>query len=261
MLTNSFSLKSIRKLEPVFKEKAQDICRFFDLLISNNDGKTGTFDCIDTFMRAILDIMGTVTLGVDLDYVKPGTQGEHSQTLDTGKSGKAKRECSFHEAYDVFFAPDTTGKILMFANAHVPLRWLPLEANREFLFAVDWLNDVLRTVIRTRHSEVAAAKAAGAHEMSSSRDLVTFIVEESGPGGATEGMGEDEFLGHLLEIMATGHDTSANMLSWSFYIMVTRQDMQDRLSGELAAVPPDASFAELDKLPYLDSFAKESMRI
>lgn len=261
MLTNSFSLKSIRKLEPVFKDKAQDICRFFDKCISDHDGKTGTFDCIDTFMRAILDIMGTVILGLDLNYVKPGAGDESKQRLDTGKASKPKRECSFHEAYDVFFAPDTMGKILLLANAHFPLRWLPLEANREFLFAMDWLNDVLRTIIRTRHREVAAAKAAGTYEMSKSRDLVTFIVEESGPGGATEGMGEDEFLGHLLEIMAAGHDTSANMLSWSCYIMATRQDIQDRLRAELATVSPDAPFAELDKLPYLECFAKECMRV
>lgn len=261
MLTNSFSLKSIRKLEPVFKDKAQDICRFFDKCIADHDGKTGTFDCIDTFMRAILDIMGTVILGLDLNYVKPGTGDEPKQRLDTGKASKPKRECSFHEAYDVFFAPDTMGKILLLANAHFPLRWLPLEANREFLFAMDWLNDVLRTIIRTRHREVAAAKAAGTYEMSKSRDLVTFIVEESGPGGATEGMGEDEFLGHLLEIMAAGHDTSANMLSWSCYIMATRQDIQDQLRAELATVSTDAPFVELDKLPYLECFAKECMRV
>ncbi|KAG8169546.1 hypothetical protein KVR01_000291 [Diaporthe batatas] len=244
MLTNSFSLKSIRKLEPVFKDKARDICQFFDQCISNNDGKTGTFDCIDTFMRAILDIMGTVVLGVDLNYVKPGTSNENGQALDTGRTTKPKRECTFHEAYDVFFAPGTMGKILLFANGHIPLRWLPLKANREFLFAMEWLNDVLRTIIHTRYREVTAAKAAGTHEMSQSRDLVTFI-----------------FLGHLLEIMAAGHDTSANMLSWSCYIMATRQDIQDRLRAELATVSPDASFAELDKLPYLECFAKESMRV
>jgi cytochrome P450 len=262
MLTNSFSLKSIRKLEPVFREKARDICRFFGQRISDHDGKTGTFDCIDTFMRAILDIMGTVILGVDLDYVKPRTGHETSQTLDpTGSSSKPQRECSFHEAYDVFFAPGTLGKLLLFANAHVPVRWLPLEANREFLSAMHWLNDVLLGIIRTRRREVAAAREAGAHQTSRSRDLVTFIVEESGPGGATEAMGEDEFLGHLLEIMAAGHDTSANMLSWSCYIMATRQDIQDRLRAELAAVSPDAPFAELDKLPYLECFAKECMRV
>lgn len=56
MLTNSFALSNIRKMEPVFKEKAKNICEFFDQRIAANDGKTGTFDCIDTFMKAILDI-------------------------------------------------------------------------------------------------------------------------------------------------------------------------------------------------------------
>lgn len=56
MLTNSFALNNIRKMEPIFKEKAKNICEFFDQRIAANDGKTGTFDCIDTFMKAILDI-------------------------------------------------------------------------------------------------------------------------------------------------------------------------------------------------------------
>lgn len=56
MLTNSFALNNIRKIEPIFKEKAKNICEFFDQKIASNDGKTGTFDCIDTFMKAILDI-------------------------------------------------------------------------------------------------------------------------------------------------------------------------------------------------------------
>lgn len=56
MLTNSFALNSIRKMEPIFKKKAEDLCKYFDQRITSNDGKTGTFDCIDTFMKAILDI-------------------------------------------------------------------------------------------------------------------------------------------------------------------------------------------------------------
>lgn len=259
MLTNSFSLKSIRKLEPVFQEKAKDICGLFDQSIANNDGKTGTFDCIDTFMRAILDIMGTVILGVDLNYVKPGD--DNVETLHSEKSDVFKRGCTFHQAYDVFFAPGTMGKLFLFANAYFPVRWIPLEANREFLFAMGWLNDVLVKLIRDRYKSVSIANEAGKYESNESRDLVTFIVEESGPGGATEGMGEPEFLGHLLEIMAAGHDTSANMLSWSCHIMATRHDIQERLRQEILSVPADASFAQLDKLPYFDGFVKESMRL
>lgn len=56
MLTNPFSLKSIRKLEPVFMEKAKDICVFLDQEIAANGGSTTEIESLDLFMRAILDI-------------------------------------------------------------------------------------------------------------------------------------------------------------------------------------------------------------
>lgn len=137
MLTNSFSLKNLRKMEPVFRAKAKDICRYFDMCISENDGKTGSFDCITTFMKAILDIMGTALLGIDLDYVKPNDDDTSSASeLVHEETNKTEKSCNFHEAYDVFFAPSPIGKLLLFANGYVPTRWLPLEANREFLFAI-----------------------------------------------------------------------------------------------------------------------------
>lgn len=199
--------------------------------------------------------MGIVVLGVNLDYVKPGD--DFDSDLKHEKSSAFERGCTFHQAYDVFFSPSLMGKLLLFANAFVPARWIPVEANREFLFAMGWLNSVLRNLIRDRYKTVSEAKAAGTYETLHSRDLTTFIVEEIDK----EEMGEEEFLGHLLEIMAAGHDTSANMLSWSCHIMATRQDIQDKLREEIDSLEPDASFTELDKLPYFDGFVKESMRV
>lgn len=199
--------------------------------------------------------MGIVVLGVNLDYVKPGD--DFGSDLKHEKSTAFERGCTFHEAYEVFFSPGLMGKLLLFANAFVPARWIPVEANREFLFAMGWLNSVLRNLIRDRYKTVGEAKAAGTYETKNSRDLTTFIVEEI----PKEKMGEEEFLGHLLEIMAAGHDTSANMLSWSCLIMATRQDIQDRLRQEINSLGEDAAFAEIDKLPYLEGFVKESMRV
>lgn len=199
--------------------------------------------------------MGTVILGVDLDYVKPSD--DFGPNLKHEKSRAFERGCTFHKAYDVFFSPGPMGKLLLFANAFFPARWIPVEANREFLFAMGWLNSVLRNLIRDRYKIVSEAMDAGTYETQKSRDLVTFIVEEI----PREDMGEEEFLGHLLEIMAAGHDTSANMLSWSCYIMATRQDVQDILRQEINSLGHDASFAELDRLSYFDAFVKESMRM
>ncbi|KAH6646939.1 cytochrome P450 [Truncatella angustata] len=255
MLGNSFQLKNIRKLEPIFQDKAKDICRFFEKNIAKNDGRTGTFDCTDTFSKAILDIMGSAILGVDLDYVKP------DEARNKTTNGAFSHGCTFHEAYDVFFAPGPIGKLLLFFNGFIPTRWLPLKANQEFLFAMSWLNDALTNIIRDRYRDVSTAMAAGNYEHKDSRDLVTFIVEESMPGGSAQGIGEKEFLGHLLEFMAAGHDTSANMLSWSCLIMATNHDIQDKLREEIRGLPINSTFAEIDKLPYLENFVKESLRV
>lgn len=61
--------------------------------------------------------------------------------------------------------------------------------------------------------------------------------------------------------MAAGHDTSANMLSWSCYLMAINQDMQDRLREEISTLPDDPSYADLERLPYLENFCRESLRI
>jgi hypothetical protein len=116
---------------------------------------------------------------------------------DKASNGGLAQGCTFHEAYDVFFAPGTVGKLLLFLNGFIPTRWLPLEANREFLFAMDWLNGVLTNIIRDRYRDVSTAIATGRYESKDARDLVTFIVEESMPGGSAEGIGEKEFLGHV----------------------------------------------------------------
>ncbi|OTA99518.1 hypothetical protein M426DRAFT_325056 [Hypoxylon sp. CI-4A] len=259
MLGGSFSLKNIRKLEPIFQEKAKDLCRYFKQRIHENDDKTGVIDCTLTFSKAILDIMGQAILGVDLDYVKPGEEGDESSTKE--QSNGLKKGCTFYEAYDIFFSPKAMGKILLFANGFFPTRWLPFQANREFLYAMGWLNDVLLNLIRERKRDVSAATIAGKYESKDSRDLVTFVVEEGMPGGVAEGIGEREFLGHLLEFMAAGHDTSANMLSWALMIMAQNHDIQDKLREELNTLSANPSYNELDRLPYLENFSKETLRI
>ncbi|KAK7756523.1 hypothetical protein SLS62_001358 [Diatrype stigma] len=272
MLGAPFSLKNIRKLEPIFQEKATDICATFDRRIEESDDKrTGVIDCTDTFSKAILDIMGEAILGINLDYVKQqagetnggGGGGKVKGKLANGSSGgnDLTERYTFHEAYRQFFTPGTLGKFLLFANGFVSTRWLPLQANRDFLDAMGWLHEVLRSIIRDRNREVREAVAAGTWETKDSRDLITFIAEESLPGGVAEGIKEDDFLGHLLEFMAAGHDTSANMLSWSLYILVLHQDIQDKLREEVSQLPDNPTYTELEKLPYLENFCKESLRV
>ncbi|RYP78528.1 hypothetical protein DL771_000481 [Monosporascus sp. 5C6A] len=231
MLAGPFSLSNVRKLEPVFQAKAKDIGLAFDRAIAANDsGKCGVINCTDTFTRATLDIVGIATLGVDLANITSttfGGSGNDPGEKDRVAGGKAENY-TFHQVY------------------------------------CDWLNSTLTQMIRTRRRQVTEAMSAGKYVQSETHDFLTYIIEESMPGGLAEGTTEKEIVGHLLQFLAAGHDTSANALSWGLYIMANRQDIQSKLRDEITALVaqvPEPTFTEIDRLKYLDYFIKETLRM
>ncbi|KAI4604069.1 hypothetical protein KJ359_000196 [Pestalotiopsis sp. 9143b] len=131
MLNVPFAFSNIRKLEPLFQEKARGIGSVFDSAISDGDdgGATGVIECTETFSKATLDIMGVAMLGKELSHLNT----VRYTGKDTTKAGAD--EYSFAEAYNVFFSPGPVGKLLTYFNGFFPLRWLPLAANREYKYA------------------------------------------------------------------------------------------------------------------------------
>lgn len=68
---------------------------------------------------------------------------------------------------------------------------------------------------------------------------------------------------HLLTLYVAGHETVANALSWACYLLAQHPAVASKLLSELENVlggkPP--TLADLDRLPYLEMVAKESLRI
>ncbi|KAI1141284.1 cytochrome P450 [Hypoxylon sp. FL0543] len=256
MLNGPYSTTSVRKLEPTFKSKAVEMTQVFDRAIAaNRYGSTGVIDCTECFSNTTLDIMGIAILGIDLGNLAATAFDGSSKTPDQDA------ELTFAEAYRIIFAQGPLGEIITYIGGFIPIRWLPIRVNREYLLATSWLENYLTELVRKRRTEIAASVAAGKHEKSDSRDLITFLTEESLPGGLAEGIAEIEVVGHLLQFMAAGHETSANLLSWSLYTMAERPHIQSKLYEELSGLDDDPVFTALNKLPYLDNFIKEVLRI
>lgn len=188
MLAGTFSPQSIRRLEPVFQEKAKEVSLLFDRAIAaGQDGKSGVIDTNEIFTKFTLDIIGKTALGVDLNHLK-STEGNDASD---------PKEYTFYQAYSAIFAPGTLGNVLLFASGYLPVRWLPLKANRDFLKAGSWLNQTITSLIRNRTTQAAAGAQSKNVERTESRDLMTFLVEESMPGGAAEGIPEEIFVGDV----------------------------------------------------------------
>ncbi|CAJ2502989.1 Uu.00g103830.m01.CDS01 [Anthostomella pinea] len=252
MLAGILSPASIKQLAPIFTATVKELQNMFDAAIESNDGKTGVIDCTYTYSKATLDAVGISIFGVDL-----------AQTRNAGLVRHDNDNYSFTDAYEDIFAPSTLGKVLFALNAFIPIRWLPLEANQKFMFASRWLNETLAGLVRERRQKITGAIAAGKYDKQS-RDLLSFLIEESLPGGTAAGISDRHIADHLLVFLGAGHDSSADMASWSTHIMATRHDIQDRLRAEvldLVSRNPEPSSADIEALPYLNNFYRESLRV
>lgn len=128
---------------------------------------------------------------------------------------------------------------------------IPTPANRKFKQALAQLDDFIFRAI-------CARRESGADP----GDLLSMLMqakdEETG-----QGMSDQLLRDELVTMFGAGHETTANALTWTFYLLSTHPAVERKLQEELASVlggrAPD--LADLERLPYLRWVIKESMRI
>ncbi|KAJ2893698.1 hypothetical protein MKZ38_008322 [Zalerion maritima] len=235
LLQPCFSPPNLKKLLPVFREKAAELGDYADKLLGKDEKKVLEMYSLHT--RATLVVIGLTALGMDL--------------------GSLEHETRFQEIYDQVFSPPGIGQLITFINSWVPLRWMPIKANRDFISAMDELKDMLRQAIRRRKAEVANHKEG----VLMTKDLIGYMLEQD---GADVAFTEDVILGHMLNIVGAGHETTASTLTWGAYELACRPDIQGELRREIRMVldsETGTSYADIDRIPKLDNFVKEVLRM
>ncbi len=116
-------------------------------------------------------------------------------------------------------------------------------------------------------SEIAYRRAQGViarrrAEPDKADDVLSMLLKarDETDGAA---LTEDELIGHVNVLFAAGHETSANALTWTCFLLSQHpeiyadlvEELQSELNGETAR-PSD-----FERLPLLDRVIKESMRI
>lgn len=190
VLSGCFTPDCLRRLEPVFKEKAAQLTLLFDRAINATGGATAVIDCTDTFGRLALDVMGRALLGADLSYL------ENAEFDRNGNLVEGAQEYGFLDAHDAVFGPDKMGKVFTFIDCFLPTRWLPCNTNRDFLGATSWMNATVEQLVIKRRRELEAT-AGKEKQNDTSRDILSFLIEQSMPGGCAEGIEDKNIIGHV----------------------------------------------------------------
>jgi cytochrome P450 len=89
-------------------------------------------------------------------------------------------------------------------------------------------------------------------------DLLSMLVAANDEDGKP--MTDREIRDACLAVFFAGHETTACLLSWTWYVLAGREDVQSKLLRELAQLN-DPSAAAVTRLPYTESFVNEMLRL
>ncbi|KAL2019390.1 hypothetical protein VTK56DRAFT_9681 [Thermocarpiscus australiensis] len=246
LLAGLFSPGNLRALVPMFRDKARHLSK---LLEQNIEREDGVVDLVSLYSKIMLDIMGVFALGVELDNLQPA-------------NGTANN--SFDHCYHELFEPDTWGQILMGINTVLPVRWLPLEANRRYKQALQAVRSQLMAIIQDRIRTVGEWKAAGIDvDAKKGKDLLSFMVAEKYYADSDRWTPQ-YIMEQILTFLAGGHETTASGLTWGTQLMIEHPAEAKRLRAEIDELlrrEPVPDQRSIENLPYLHNFVREVLRL
>lgn len=131
-----------------------------------------------------------------------------------------------------------------------PLRW-PLPHNRRVQAAIRTLDEAVFEIIAQRHGREAARD-----------DLLALLMAAREEGGGA-GMDDRQLRDEVITIFVAGHETTARLLTWVFYLLDQHPDVEARLHAELVAVLGGRvpTVADLPNLPYTRMIIDETLRL
>ncbi|MFY0527511.1 cytochrome P450 [Archangium gephyra] len=128
--------------------------------------------------------------------------------------------------------------------------WVPVKRWGASRRAVEALKGITRTIIQERR---ASETDRG--------DLLSMLLMARDEDGT--GMTDEQVGAQTLSLLFAGHETTANLLSWTWLLLSRNPDIRHKLQEEVDRVlggrPP--SVADLPKLKYTESVVRETLRV
>ncbi|HEX9376820.1 MAG TPA: cytochrome P450 [Actinomycetota bacterium] len=107
--------------------------------------------------------------------------------------------------------------------------------------------------------DLIAARRANPH---GDTDLLTMLMEARDEDTG-EAMGDEQLRDEVVTLILAGYDTTANSLSWTWFLLARNPEVLDRVRAEQAAILGGRvpGFRDLGLLPYTRRMLDESLRL
>jgi cytochrome P450 len=187
-------------------------------------------DVADEMMRLTYDIICRTVFSGDV-------------TMDYGRMSRA-----------ILVYLETLGRIDLLGLFGVP-RWVPTPDRLRAAPALRYFRGEMAGLIARRKTLVERDAAAAPN------DLLTLLLTAHDPEGGTL-FSSREVFDNVMTFVFAGHETTANALAWTLYLLSQFPDADARLAQEVAAV--DATVlarGDLPELAFTRAVLEEAMRL
>ena len=131
--------------------------------------------------------------------------------------------------------------------------WIPRFNRFATRTAVEFFNAQVKLMIASRRALIARGEPAP-------RDLLTLLLEAADPETG-QGLSEAEVGANIVTFMGAGHETTANTLSWSIFLLSKHADVREAAEAEADGAEGIAPAECVERLPLIRAVIEEAMRL
>jgi len=157
----------------------------------------------------------------------------------------------FAGAISGYFA--TMGQLDPFDLLDFP-EWMPRLTKFGRRSAESFFASVVDSIIAKRKRLIAEDKTAAP------RDLLTLLLEAQDPETGA-GLSDREVKANILTFIGAGHETTANALTWSLFLLSLSEEWRERLAREASTVLEDSVEDQAVRLVETKAVIEEAMRL
>ena len=166
-------------------------------------------------------------------------------------SGLGRDASEFQKAVTRYF--ETVARVDLFDLMDLP-KFLPRLRRRKGRATLEWFRRAVDDIVGARRKLITQGGSAP-------RDLLTLLLEAQDPETG-QGMPEDDLRANIVTFIGAGHETTANALTWTFYLLSQAPDWRARVEAEtdekLHTGPMD-TLAE--RMPVTKAVLEEALRL
>ena len=138
-----------------------------------------------------------------------------------------------------------------------PFLWLTEDGDRDIRFAYRF-----RKLTNLIARYVARRRASGCEPTGTDPDYLSMLLQARDKDSG-DGMTDREIVDEITTLLIAGHETTASMLNWTWFLLANHPEVEAKLHAEIDALEdlPEPSLQHIETLHYAHNVLREALRL